>query len=234
MSESTTAAVYRTAEQGVVPVDVLCDAGQVRLGHASAALNLLTRAYAHQFEEPRGSLPAGTFAQHFDAGRAHQQLSRMNRYIQNGAQYWFIPDDGPFQATWAWRGLAKISPSRADRLQRLGLKSPNGYLNDIVVDPAEQSQGNGSILLHAALTQSGLDHTRSLTLDAFEENVTTNVWFRRLGMHATSAEVPPLSLNGGAQELSQVRYTSDGRVSMGDIALRLLEAKQLVVGPAEA
>ena len=234
MLESTAAVVYRTGEQRVVPVNVLRDAGQVCLGHASAALNLLARAYAHQFEEPRGSLPAGTFAQHFDVGRAHKQLSRMNQHIQNGSQYWFIPDGGPYEATWAWRGLAKISPSRADRLQRLGLKSPNGYLNDVVVDPTEQSQGNGSILLHAALTQSGFDHTRSLTLDAFEENVTTNAWFRRLGMHATSAEVPPLGLNDGAQELPQVRYTSDGCVSMGDIALRLLKAKQLVIGPAEA
>jgi ribosomal protein S18 acetylase RimI-like enzyme len=218
----------------------LSDPAEVDLETASACLRLLANAYAHQFEKPNGWLKQGAFKEHFRPDKEDSVTShadRMRAAIKDGSVYWFASQpDQHFETT---GGLAKASPSRSGLLQRAHLQSPNCYLNDIVVAPAAQGNGIGRQLLLAVITSDHFDIRRNLTLDAFQGNEVANAWFQRLGMHAVEgsrrdfnvawlpSDDPFTAWQPGAgtmQSLSQVRYTSEGQATMGDIELKLEEA----------
>jgi GNAT superfamily N-acetyltransferase len=213
------------------------DPEEVQSEYARAALELLSKAYARQFEEPRGDQPAGIFTKRFDANdniQISRQEEHMKEHIAEGSRYFFIPEgawtasDGSRDDLSVWRGLAKTSPSRATRLQKMRIGSPNCYLNDIAVAPLWQYRGYGRALLHAAISHSGFERDNTLVLDAFKANEdSVNEWFRQLGLHTVKATVEPFIIDA-SHELPQIRYSSEGAATLGGIA-HLLERKKRVV-----
>src|SRR5205085_2689016 len=139
--------------------------------HAIGTMLLIAVAYGHQFEKPHGRIPPGTFARTYDAEDnrlVEHHLERMRLYVEKyDAQYWLLRLGD--QAIVALDGLAKVSPSRATRRQKLNLQSPNCYINDIMVAPQAQNQGNGSRLMHAPLAYGGFEPGNAVALDAYKE-----------------------------------------------------------------
>jgi len=123
------------------------------------------------------------------------QMNRMNRSISHGSTYWYVnpeetrPTERTFRdsASGYVAGLIKTSPSRTNRPQRLHLRAPNCYINDVVVDPRLQRSINtetnhrlGSMLLHAALKFGDFKPQAKLALDGYVGNYAANAWFERL------------------------------------------------------
>lgn len=190
---------------------------------AHRVLGLVERAYAAQFEtpgfrSPAGTVPPGTMNQRFspiNEETVYGQLRRMRRAMDEaGSVYWMVtvvsgsedftsglpPLCDPLIA------LAKVSPSRGTRLQKLlsgtPLDRPNCFLNDIIANPGWQNGAAGvhagSLALHAALKFSGFRRDRVLALDSFVGNQEPNAWFERLGLDAVpGAEVPPFEAGNG-------------------------------------
>ena len=202
----------------------------INLYAASKVLELLEVSYEHQFENPAfqasdGVLPVGTMKGRFSRVQDDnlKQMNRMNRSISHGSTYWYVnpeetsPTERTFRdnASGYVAGIIKTSPSRTTRPQRLHLRAPDCYVNDIVVDPkhkrrvdAKSNHRLGSMLMHAALKFGDLKPPAKLVIDGYVGNDIANAWFERLGL-----KVDPLAeLAGWAASdkiiLDQVRFTS--------------------------
>lgn len=209
----------------------------VNLFVAGKVLELMADSYAHQFEDPNVNhrpelVKPGTMRGRFlTRDRANiQQMYRMNSSIMNGSIYWHVDlDDKDSLDTIFYSndradigGLIKVSPSRASRAQKLRVRPPNCYVNDMVVAPHWQHEADasrhhrlGSMLLHAALRHGEYSPGAKLALDGFEGNA-ANAWFGRLGMVA----VPAAELDGWEAGpgviLPQVRLCSQVGTTLHD------------------
>lgn len=199
-----------------IPDDITADL-------AAGTLDLLAAAYANQFEVRRALLPEGTFRRFFDStddDRVSEQVDRMKGYVDSGSSYSLIFDRATESMVVA---LAKVSPSRASKLQKLGITSPNAYLNDIAVDPGSQERKLASLALFDQLGEERFDQSRTLAADGFEGADIANDWFWRMGMREVDVELEPTVFDGSGIGLPQRRFSSEGVTNIGSIAARLAE-----------
>jgi GNAT superfamily N-acetyltransferase len=214
--------IYQAERIDILSAERLAEADDIKPQHAYEALGLLAVSYARQFEAPNGPLPQGAFQAYFNPDKdanVDRQHQRMRSYVSAGSQYWYLRAGDRSNQPSSLAGLAKATPSKASRLQKTDLRSPNCFLNDIVVDPALQGRGCGSLLMHVVTKYSGFDEERIMALDGYVGNKLPNLWFKRLGMLPTGDAVTPLKL--GSHELAQVRYTSSGGHTLGTMRHRL-------------
>ncbi|HEX7632763.1 MAG TPA: hypothetical protein VF401_00390 [Candidatus Saccharimonadales bacterium] len=222
-----------------IEVRRIVEPGEVTFGVAQAVGELLTNAYAHQFEQPRGSLPQGTFDAHFQGidasateSRHHavyERIDKMRSSIDSGSQYWYVPEQRG--ALTDFKALLKVSPSRASWAQKIRRDDPNCYIDDIVAYPTQQRYASAVLL--SALLYGGFNKDKAVALDGLDDNEEANAWFDRLSIPkiVSKKRLAPLQIRGG-YELSMSRRSSEGIASIGKIATTIQkESKLKVVSP---
>lgn len=219
-------------ESGYVIVEHL-DEEQLSIQVAYDALSVVVPAYRTQFEGPTTAtnLPLGTIESYFqpeDEVGVRRHLDRMADHIEHqGSQYWFavLADDEPMRRGvegLSPAGLIKASPSRATLAQRLKVRPPNMYLNDIVVKPEVQHRGIGADLLHVVTKFGGYSEKAAILLDGYEGNL-VNEWFISLGIHERPEVAVEAMDLGNRHSLEQVRFETGAAALRG--VVRSLEEK---------
>jgi hypothetical protein len=199
--------VYHQPDQ-IVPVQLIDESESLTPEDVQATLRLLSESYGDLFEQPRGGFARGVMRRHFNADseeRVTEHYDRMRLSLEEGSQYWVIPDPSP--AYVAWRGLAKVSPSQATARQQEGLDTPNLFMPELRVAPNAERQGIEIMLMHAALEHGSYEHDKAFAIDTYESEVPMRAALERLGLVAVEgAKITPITVDG--HELPQRRYST--------------------------
>jgi ribosomal protein S18 acetylase RimI-like enzyme len=199
---------------GAEPLKVECltDPGQVTSNDAINLLNLLHRAHTDQFEDESWDIPYGAFAMKYnpyDKDQVESTQDAIAQDLHDGGHYLYLPEggDGEAQPATNWLGVCAITPSKATKLQKLGISLPNAYVKSLFIDPSCQNTKRGSLLLLRALREASIDPLGSVTLDAYDKNTKAMKWYRDLGLVPTDTLVRGLKLKEGVS-LAKTRLTS--------------------------
>jgi GNAT superfamily N-acetyltransferase len=183
---------------------------------ATAIQRVMRPAYEAQLEVPTGTLPTGLIRQQlFDdesKKKVRAQQGRMSSHTEKyDSQYWVLRDP---DNTYDYVGLAKVS--------RRGAKAdtPFGHFNDVVVRPADQRRGLGSVIAHAAVKFGPMPPDQPMALEGYAGSA-VNGWFEEWGMVARG--VDPEGLQVGTYTVPQVRYITEQGLTVAGLATRLEE-----------
>lgn len=176
---------------------------------ARGATRLVRDAYAAQYGGV--AAPTATFYEAYDPDNdravADRRDAMVERIQKERADYWVVRGDEPGSL----EGLVKAMHD-----------ARRTYIADVISAPPWR-QGIGSRVLHASLTQSGLDPSKIVLLDGFQGS-SVNDWYVSLGF--TARELSGYFRIGHTDRQMLMReYATPAAVGLGGV-VRALEAKR--------